>query len=580
MATTTNKPVILAVDDDAPVLRAVERDLRSRYGKEYRIVAATSGAEALEAVRQLTVRGGAIGLFVVDQRMPGMTGIEFLAQAIELQPDAKRVLLTAYADTDVAIKAINSIRLDQYILKPWDPPEEKLYPVLDDLLSDWVADFRPPFEGLRLLARRWSPRGHDIRDYLTRNQVPYTWLDPETDEDGRRLAVSLMETAEGQETAETVAVTAGEAEPATPEQLAIPIILFPDGAVMRDPTNVQIAEKVGLQVRAALPFYDLAIVGGGPSGLAAAVYGASEGLKTVLIEREAPGGQAGTTSRIENYLGFPSGLSGGDLARRALAQARRLGAEILTPLEVVGIRRHDPYRVVTLGDGSEVSCQAVVVATGVSYRQLDIPNAARLAGAGIYYGGATTEAVLFRGLDVAVVGGGNSAGQAAVYLSRFANSVKVLIRGPDLTATMSQYLIDQMAAIPNIEVRPSVQVVGVEGAEQLERATLEEIPEGKQEQMDLSALFVFIGQTPRTDWLEGNVLRDKAGFVLSGREVLVDGKPPAGWGSDREPFLLEASVPGIFVAGDVRFRSVKRIASAVGEGSMAVQFVHQYLAAI
>jgi thioredoxin reductase (NADPH) len=580
VATTTNKPVILAVDDDAPVLRAVERDLRSRYGKEYRIVAATSGAEALEAVRQLTVRGGAIGLFVVDQRMPGMTGIEFLAQAIELQPDAKRVLLTAYADTDVAIKAINSIRLDQYILKPWDPPEEKLYPVLDDLLSDWVADFRPPFEGLRLLARRWSPRGHDIRDYLTRNQVPYTWLDPETDEDGRRLAVSLMETAEGQETAETVAVTAGEVEPATPEQLAIPIILFPDGAVMRDPTNVQIAEKVGLQVRAALPFYDLAIVGGGPSGLAAAVYGASEGLKTVLIEREAPGGQAGTTSRIENYLGFPSGLSGGDLARRALAQARRLGAEILTPLEVVGIRRHDPYRVVTLGDGSEVSCQAVVVATGVSYRQLDIPNAARLAGAGIYYGGATTEAVLFRGLDVAVVGGGNSAGQAAVYLSRFANSVKVLIRGPDLTATMSQYLIDQMAAIPNIEVRPSVQVVGVEGAEQLERATLEEIPEGKQEQMDLSALFVFIGQTPRTDWLEGNVLRDKAGFVLSGREVLLDGKPPAGWGSDREPFLLEASVPGIFVAGDVRFRSVKRIASAVGEGSMAVQFVHQYLATI
>jgi len=580
VATTTNKPVILAVDDDAPVLRAVERDLRARYGKQYRVVAATSGAEALEAVRQLTVRGGAIGLFVVDQRMPSMTGIEFLAQAIELQPDAKRVLLTAYADTDVAIQAINSIRLDQYILKPWDPPEEKLYPVLDDLLSDWVADFRPPFEGLRLLARRWSPRGHDIRDYLTRNQVPYAWLDPEADDEGRRLAISLMETLDGQKTAETVAVTAGEAEAASPEELAIPVVLFPDGSVLRDPSNVQIAEKVGLQVRAALPFYDLAIVGGGPSGLAAAVYGASEGLKTVLIEREAPGGQAGTTSRIENYLGFPSGLSGGDLARRGLAQARRLGAEILSPIEVVGIRREDPYRVVALGDGSEISCQAVVVATGVSYRQLEIPNAARLAGAGIYYGGATTEAVLFRGLDVAVVGGGNSAGQAAVYLSRFANSVKVLIRGPDLTATMSQYLIDQMAAIPNIEVRPSVQVVGVEGAEQLERATLEEIPEGKQEQMDLSALFVFIGQTPRTDWLEGNVLRDKAGFVLSGREVLVDGKPPAGWGSDREPFLLEASVPGIFVAGDVRFRSVKRIASAVGEGSMAVQFVHQYLAAI
>jgi len=580
VATTTNKPVILAVDDDAPVLRAVERDLRSRYGKEYRIVAATSGAEALEAVRQLTVRGGAIGLFVVDQRMPGMTGIEFLAQAIELQPDAKRVLLTAYADTDVAIKAINSIRLDQYILKPWDPPEEKLYPVLDDLLSDWVADFRPPFEGLRLLARRWSPRGHDIRDYLTRNQVPYAWLDPEADEEGRRLAISLMETVDGQGTAATVAVTAGEAQAASPEELAIPIILFPDGSVLRDPTNLQIAEKVGLQIRAALPFYDLAIVGGGPSGLAAAVYGASEGLKTVLIEREAPGGQAGTTSRIENYLGFPAGLSGGDLARRGLAQARRLGAEILSPLEVVGIRRDDPYRIVTLGDGSEISCQAVVVATGVSYRQLEIPNAARLAGAGIYYGAATTEAILYRELDVAVVGGGNSAGQAAVYLSRFANSVKVLIRGPDLTATMSQYLIEQMAALPNVEVRPYVQVVAVDGGQQLERATLETIPDGVREEMELAALFVFIGQTPRTDWLEAAVLRDKAGFVLSGREALDHGKPPPGWGTDREPFLLEASVPGVFVAGDVRYRSVKRIASAVGEGAMAVQFVHQYLATL
>src|SRR5439155_1679075 len=357
-----------------------------------------------------------------------------------------------YADTDVAIKAINSIRLDQYILKPWDPPEEKLYPVLDDLLSDWVADFRPPFEGLRLLARRWSPRGHDIRDYLTRNQVPYAWLDPETDEEGRRLAITLMQTADGQGTAETVAVTAGEAEAASPEELAIPIVLFPDGSALRDPSNVQIAEKVGLQVRAALPFYDLAIVGGGPSGLAAAVYGASEGLKTVLIEREAPGGQAGTTSRIENYLGFPAGLSGGDLARRGLAQARRLGAEILSPLEVVGIRRDDPYRVVTLGDGSEISCQAVVVGTGVSFRQLE-----------------------------------------------------------------------------------------------------------------LAARFVFIGQTPRTDWLEAAVMRDKAGFVLSGREVLDEGKAPPGWGTDREPFLLEASVPGVFVAGDVRYRSVKRIASAVGE---------------
>jgi len=349
---------------------------------------------------------------------------------------------------------------------------------------------------------------------------------------------------------------------------------------MRSPSTADLAVALGLSRTPNLPFYDLIVVGGGPAGLGAAVYGGSEGLKTVLVEREAVGGQAGQSSRIENYLGFPSGLSGGDLARRALAQARRLGAEILSPIEVVGIRREDPYRVVALGEGSEISCQAVVVATGVSYRQLEIPNAARLAGAGIYYGGATTEAVLFRGLDVAVVGGGNSAGQAAVYLSRFANSVKVLIRGPDLTATMSQYLIQQMAAIPNVELRPYAQVVGVEGAQQLERATLESIPGGEREELNLSALFVFIGQTPRTDWLEASVLREKAGFVLSGREVLDQGRPPPGWDADREPFLLEASVPGIFVAGDVRYRSVKRIASAVGEGSMAVQFVHQYLATI
>jgi thioredoxin reductase (NADPH) len=564
MASPSSKPVILAVDDDAPVLRAVERDLRTRYGKDYRVVAAGSGAEALDVVRQLTARGGAIGLFVVDQRMPSMTGIEFLAQALELQPDAKRVLLTAYADTDAAIRAINEVRLDQYILKPWDPPEEKLYPVTDDLLSDWIADFRPPFEGLRLLARRWSPRGHDIRDYLARNQVPYAWLDPEADEEGRRLALSAGEGAATGDGAEAAA-------------LAIPLVFFPDGTILRDPTTLQIAEKVGLQTHAALPFYDLVIVGGGPSGLAAAVYGASEGLKTVLVEREAPGGQAGTTSRIENYLGFPAGLSGNDLARRGLAQARRLGAEILTPQEVVGIRRDDPYRVVTLADGTELSCQAVIVATGVSYRQLTIPNADRLAGAGIYYGAATTEAVLYRGMDVGVVGGGNSAGQAAVYLSRFARHVTLLVRGETVTATMSQYLIDQMEALPNVEIRLRTQIMGVAGDRELERATLAGA-DGVETEVPLSALFVFIGQSPRTDWLEGFALRDRAGFVLSGREAFPNGKPPPGWGSDREPFLLESSVPGVFVAGDVRFRSIKRIASAVGEGSMAVQFVHQYMA--
>jgi thioredoxin reductase (NADPH) len=556
------KPVILAVDDDVPVLRAVERDLRSRYGKDYRIVAASGGPEALDVVRQLSVRGSRIALFVVDQRMPQMTGIELLAQAIELQPDAKRVLLTAYADTDVAIKAINDIRLDHYILKPWDPPDERLYPVLDDLLADWSATFKPPFEGLRLLAGRWAPRGHAIRDYLTRNQVPYQWLDPEDDGEGRRTAAGLPE----------VGGEAGKLDP------AVPVVVFPDGSTLRDPSTREIAERVGLQTTAALPFYDLVIVGGGPAGLAAAVYGASEGLKTVLIEREAPGGQAGTTSRIENYLGFPAGLTGGDLARRALAQARRLGAEILSPQDVTGIRREDPYRVVMVGDGPELSCQTVVVATGVSYRQLDLPNAAQLAGAGIYYGAATTEAVLYRDMDVGVVGGGNSAGQAVVHLSRFARSVVLLVRGDSVTATMSQYLIEQMEALPNVQIRLSTRVTEVRGDTHLTGLTATG-PEGAED-LELAAVFMFIGQTPRTEWLEGSVMRDDSGFVLTGPSLLVDGKPPQGWPLAREPFLLEASMPGVFCAGDVRSRSIKRIASAVGEGSMAVQFVHQYLADI
>ncbi len=551
------RPVILTVDDDLPVLRAVERDLRVRYGGAYRIVAANSGGDALEAVRQLTLRGNTLALFMVDQRMPQMTGIEFLAQAIELQPDARRVLLTAYADTDVAIRAINDIRLDHYILKPWDPPDEKLYPILDDLLSDWSATFRPAFEGVRLLAGRWAPGGHLIRDYLTRNQVPYAWLDPLADAAGKRLAASLEH---------------GEAiDP------AIPVVLFADGSILRDPSTRQIAEKVGLQTRAALPFYDVVIVGGGPAGLAAAVYGASEGFKTILVEQEAPGGQAGTTSRIENYLGFPAGLSGGDLARRGLAQARRLGAEILSPDQVTGIRREDPYRVVTLAAAGDVSCQTVVVATGVSYRQLDVPGAAELAGAGIYYGAATTEAVLYRDQEVGVVGGGNSAGQAAVYLSRFASRVWLIVRTPELSG-MSQYLVDQIAAIPTIEVRYQTEVRAAHGEGHLASISVS-APSGEEE-LALAAIFVFIGQQPRTDWLEGTVLRDPGGFVITGAALLEGAKPPAGWGLARDPFLLEASLPGIFVAGDVRHRSVKRIASAVGEGAMAIQFVHQYLSGL
>ncbi len=551
------KPVILAVDDDLPVLRAVERDLRARYGEQYRIVAANSGHDALEAVRQLTLRGSAIALFMVDQRMPLMTGIEFLAQAVELQADARRVLLTAYADTDVAIKAINDIRLDHYILKPWDPPDEKLYPILDDLLSDWSATFRPAFEGVRLLAGRWAPGGHVIRDFLTRNQVPYAWLDPTEDAEGKKLAASL----EG-------------SEPIDP---AIPMILFADGSTLRDPSTRQIAEKVGLQTKAALPFYDVVIVGGGPAGLAAAVYASSEGLKTILVEQEAPGGQAGTTSRIENYLGFPAGLSGGDLARRGLAQARRLGAEILSPDEVTSIRRDDPYRVVTLAAAGDVSCQTVVVATGVSYRQLEVPGAAELAGAGIYYGAATTEAVLYRDQEVGVVGGGNSAGQAAVYLSRFAKRVVLMVRTAELSG-MSQYLVDQIAACPNIEVRYETSITAAHGEGHLASVSTTG-PKG-DEDLPLAAIFVFIGQQPRTEWLEGTVIRDPGGFVLTGSQLLEDGKRPAGWGLDRDPFLLESSLPGIFVAGDVRHRSVKRIASAVGEGAMAVQFVHQYLSGL
>ena len=553
-APSRTRPAIVVVDDDPPVLRAIERDLRARYGDEFRIVAAAGGEEALEATRQLTVRGSAIGLFVVDQRMPRMTGIEFLVASLELQPDAKRVLLTAYADTEVAIRAINEVRLDQYILKPWDPPDEKLFPVLDDLLADWTATFRPTIEGLRLLAGRWAPRGHAIRDFLTRNGIPYAWLDPEADEEGRRLA-------------------AAQAEPLDP---AVPVVLLPDGTALRDPAPRDIGERVGLSTRARLPFYELAIVGGGPAGLAAAVYGASEGLKTVLVEHEAPGGQAGTTSRIENYLGFPAGLSGGDLARRALTQARRLGAEILSPTAVRGLRREDPYRIVAT-DEAELSCQAVVIATGVSYRTLDLEGADRLAGAGIYYGAATTEAVLYRDAEVAVVGGGNSAGQAAVYLARFATRVHLVVRGGSLSG-MSQYLVDQIEALPNVTVRVDSSVGAVHGEQHLEGVTLHG-PDGDVEH-PVVALFVFIGQQPRTDWLAGTLDRDPPGFILTGPATLADGRPPAGWGLAREPFLLETSVPGVFAAGDVRHRSVKRIASAVGEGAMAVQFVHQYLAGL
>jgi thioredoxin reductase (NADPH) len=544
------KPAILAIDDDTPVLRAVERDLRARYADEYRIIAATSGDDALEVLRELTRRGDPVALIVSDQRMPRMTGIELLEQAIELQPDAKRVLLTAYADTDVAIRAINDIRLDQYLLKPWDPPEERLYPVLDDLLTDWIAAYRPPFEGLRLLSGRWAPRGHEIRDFLTRNQVPYAWLDPEVDEDGRQLAASLDPPAEPSE----------------------PVVLFADGRVLRNPPNREVAEAIGLSTHAALPFYDLVIVGAGPGGLAAAVYGASEGLKTLLVEREAPGGQAGTTSRIENYLGFPSGLTGADLARRALTQAKRFGAEILSSQEATTLRRQDPYRIVVLSDESEVSCQAVIVTTGVAYRTLEVPGAAELAGAGVYYGAATTEAILYRDAQVAVVGSGNSAGQAAAHLARYARRVHLVIRGDDLAAGMSAYLVQQLRELENVELHTRTETRELRGQDHLEVAVMS-TPDGEIE-LEVSAMFIFIGQQPRTAWLDGIVARDDRGYVLTGPTP----EPAPGWNLDRDPFLLESTLPGVFAAGDVRHESVKRIASAVGEGAMAVQLVHHYLA--
>jgi thioredoxin reductase (NADPH) len=548
-------PVILVVDDDPQVLRAVERELRGRFGRDYRVVAAGSGADALDAIRRLILRGTPIALLVVDQRMPGMTGVELLGSTLPLLPGTKRVLLTAYADTDVAIRAINEIGLDHYLLKPWDPPEERLLPALAELLDDWRAGWIPPFDGVRLVGHRWSARAHEIKDYLARNQVPYRWVDVESDPEAARLVASA-------------GIDPGRD----------PLLVFADGSHLRAPSNVEIAGKVGLRTRAALPSYDLVIIGGGPAGLAAAVYGASEGLRTLLVEGEAPGGQAGTTSRIENYLGFPAGLTGADLARRAVAQATRLGAEILTPQEARSIRCEDPYSFVTLGDGTELSCQALILAMGVQYRRLEAPGVDALVGLGVFYGAAITEALAFRDRDVAVVGGGNSAAQAAVYLAGFARHVTLVVRGGRLEAGMSQYLVDQIAARPSIEVRLQASVSAVRGTDELEAITIAD-PGGAVE-VPMSALFLFVGALPRTEWLGGVVERDGAGFVVTGPALpRVDGRV-AGWPLAREPFLLETNVPGIFAAGDVRARSVKRIASGVGEGAMAVQFVHQHLSGI
>jgi len=554
------KPILLTVDDDPEVLRAVERDLRRHYADRYRVLRADSGSAALQALEGLKTRNDAVSLLLADQRMPQMTGVEFISRAMVLYPDARRVLLTAYADTDAAIRAINQARIHHYLLKPWDPPEEQLYPVLDDLLDDWQASFRPPFEGVRVLGNRWSPRSHRVRDFLARQQVPYRWIDVETA--GKDAEVRAMTAAAG-----------GDAS-------KLPLVQFAGGEPLADPSLAELAVLLGLKTRAETAFYDLLIVGGGPAGLAAGVYGASEGLRTVMVEREAPGGQAGLSSRIENYLGFPSGLSGSDLARRAVTQARRFGVEILAPQEAMGLRVEGPSKMVTLADGTEIGCKALVIATGVSYRKLEVPGMERLQGAGVYYGAAMTEGDSCRGEDIYIVGAANSAGQAAMYFSRYARRVVILARGASLSATMSQYLIDQIRNTENIHVETRSQVTEVHGAERLEALSILCSESGEIETVPATSLFIFIGAAPRTEWLAGVVERDERGFILSGPDLLHDGKRPNGWRLDRDPWLLETSVPGILVAGDVRHGSIKRVASGVGEGANAVQFVHQYLTTV
>jgi thioredoxin reductase (NADPH) len=554
------KSVLLTIDDDPEVLRAIERDLRRKYAGDYRVLRAESGTAAMEIVRELKLRNNTIALFLVDQRMPGMSGVEFLAQAVELFPDAKRVLLTAYADTDAAIAAINDAGVNHYLLKPWDPPEENLYPVLDDLLEDWQADFSPQFEGIRVLGNRWSPESHNIKDFLARNHIPYQWLDIETANTDKEVR-SILDLLSDE------------------EKQTLPLVIFPNGVRLLRPALTEIAKNVGLKTRAAEAFYDLAIVGGGPAGLAAAVYGASEGLRTVMVEREAPGGQAGMSSRIENYLGFPSGLSGGDLARRAVVQAKRFGVEILSA-EATAVRLDGPYRLLQFADGAELSCHALLVATGVQWRKLNAPGVERLTGAGIYYGAAMTEAMSTKGEDVYVVGGANSAGQAAMHFSRYARRVVMLVRGSSLAASMSQYLINQLKATPNIHIEYNTSVVEAHGEDHLEAISIHCAETNEVNKVPASALFIMIGAAPNTDWLAEIVERDERGFIYSGPHLTRDGKRPNGWKLDREPGLLETNVPGIFVVGDVRHGSVKRVASGVGEGSVAISFVHQYLSKV
>ena len=548
------KPVILTIDDDPAVIGAIDRDLRHQYRHEYRVMKASSPVEGLETAKALAARNTPVAMFIVDQRMPEMSGIEVLREAMKLHPDSRRVLLTAYADTDVAIQGINEIGLDHYLMKPWDPPEIRLYPVLDDLLGEWRARTRPTFDGIRVLGSQWSPQSFSVKEFLSRNRVSYEWVDVDQDEKGRALAESL-----------------------TGDATQLPVVVFPDGSHLVAPTTAALATKAGMHTHASLPFYDVVVVGGGPAGLANAVYAASEGLRTVLVESEAAGGQAGTSSMIENYLGFPNGVTGADLAQRATMQARKFGAELLTGQEVVGLRRDDPYRIVVLGDGTELSAYTVVITTGMSARTLEAPGVDKFNGRGVYYGAAMTEAARCRGKEITLVGGANSAGQGALFFSRYASRVTMLIRAADLLPMMSHYLADRIRDTPNIDVVCGVEVACVNGDTSLSSVVVRSMDTHAERVIPCVAMFVFIGVKPHTDAFADVLERDESGFVITGVDLPREHGRPRGWTLERDPFMFETSIPGVFAAGDVRAGANRRVAAAVGEGSAAIYSVHRYL---
>ena len=602
------RPVLLTVDDNSQVVRAIERDLKQHYGKRFSVLKAESGQEALKLVKKLKLQNEILALLLADQRMPQMSGVSLIEEVMNIFPEAKRVLLTAYADTDAAIRSINKAKIDYYLMKPWDPPEEHLYPILDDLLDDWWALAKPPFEGIRIIGLRWSPKSYDVKHFLARNGIPYQWLDIEANEEAHELISYIESTSKNGSTNSPSTVPAiattvstfsilennktdnnnnnnsslsarSKSSQSHLSSLNLPVVIFPDGSYMEEPSNSELAEKIGLKTHAQMPFYDLIIIGGGPAGLAAAVYGASEGISTLLIERQAPGGQAGMSSNIENYLGFPSGLSGSSLARRAVAQAARFGAEILAPQEVASLRVDGPYRIVKLNDGTEISCHALLIACGVSYRELkDVTGIEKLTGSGVYYGASMVEALSCKDEDVFMVGGANSAGQAAMHFSKYAKTVTLVVRGDSLSKSMSQYLIHQIHETNNIHVLLNSKVTEVRGENRLEFITVKNTQTGQVQTFPSHGLYIFIGAVPHTDVLVGLIERDANGFVLTGPDLIHGGREhPQGWTIKRQPYLLETNVPGIFAAGDVRHGSMKRVAASVGEGSIAVQLIHQYL---